>query len=382
MPLGQDIASGRAHADPLFPNFNWEIAHKFQTLIFYLGVPLIVTFFREIFPLYFRQRTIFSCLVLLTPVRIFSVVTPGFQFFTLCVIGYLLLTFIKIVRQKNRDVWLIIVGALAIILTSLNDIIFLSVWMNDYNHAFLQRFIRTDNLSAVGQLIFVFMNSVVLARLYSNSLQQEEKLTQELTMINQNLDDLVKKRTQALDASRKELEKANLSLEQMTRKDPLTGLWNRRHFDAVIHTEWRRCLRYQKPIAVMIFDIDYFKQYNDCYGHVAGDACLIQIAQTASELFKRASDLVIRLGGEEFAVVMPELGKDEAIRMAGHLLQKMEELDIPHKCSPLCPRVTVSIGVTSNVPEFHESFEELLLMADKALYQAKSAGRNQYQYLP
>jgi diguanylate cyclase (GGDEF)-like protein len=310
------------------------------------------------------------------------VVTPGFQFFTLCVIGYLLLTFIKIVRQKNRDVWLIIVGALAIILTSLNDIIFLSVWMNDYNHAFLQRFIRTDNLSAVGQLIFVFMNSVVLARLYSNSLQQEEKLTQELTMINQNLDDLVKKRTQALDASRKELEKANLSLEQMTRKDPLTGLWNRRHFDAVIHTEWRRCLRYQKPIAVMIFDIDYFKQYNDCYGHVAGDACLIQIAQTASELFKRASDLVIRLGGEEFAVVMPELGKDEAIRMAGHLLQKMEELDIPHKCSPLCPRVTVSIGVTSKVPEFHESFEELLLTADKALYQAKSAGRNQYQYLP
>jgi diguanylate cyclase (GGDEF)-like protein len=374
-----------------FPFFSWEIAHKLQTLTFYLGVPMIVTFFRVVFPTHFQQRTVrviqgiaaaFATLVLLTPVRIFTAVNPGYQLFALCVIAYLIIRFIKIIHQKNKDAWLIIAGGLAIVLASLNDIIFLSIWMNDHSLPFLRSIIRTDNLSAVGQLIFVFANSIVLAKRFSDSLVQEEKMTQELKAINQNLDDLVKKRTEALDESRKELERVNHTLDQMARKDALTGLWNRRHFDEAIEVEWRRCLRYQKPLALMMLDIDYFKEYNDCYGHVAGDECLIKIAQTVNGLFRRSSDLTIRYGGEEFVVVMPEAGKDEATKMADRVLERIEELDIPHERSPVASRVSVSIGVTSMVPEHHRSFEELLLTADKALYQAKSAGRNQYQYLP
>lgn len=374
-----------------FPLFSWEIACKLQTLTFYLGVPMIVTFFRMVFPAHFHLRTVrviqgiaaaFGVLVLLTPVRVFSVANPGYQLFALCTIVYLIYSFIKVILQRNKDAWLIIVGGLAIILTSLNDIIFLSIWINDHSLPFLQKIIKTDNLSAVGQLIFVFINSIILAKQLSNSLDHEEEMTQELKAINQNLDHLVQKRTEALDESSRELQKANHTLAQIARKDPLTGLWNRRHYDEAIETEWRRCLRHKKSIAVMILDIDYFKKYNDCYGHVAGDECLIKIAQAVDALFSRSSDLTVRFGGEEFVVVIPETERDEATEMAGRVLKRIEELNILHECSPVNSRVSVSIGVTSIVPEHHHSFKELLLTADKALYQAKSAGRNQYRYLP
>ncbi|HZJ83552.1 MAG TPA: diguanylate cyclase [Clostridia bacterium] len=374
-----------------FPLFSWEIAHKLQTLTFYLGVTMIVTFFKLIFPTHFDQRTVrvirgiaavFVALVLLMPVRIFSVVNPGYQLFAICAIAYLIITFIKIILEKNKEGWLIIAGGLAIVLTSLNDIIFLSIWMNDHNLLFLRSFIRTDNLSAIGQLIFVFTNSMVLAKWFSNSLEHGENMTQELKAINQNLDYLVTKRTEALDESRRKLEKANHTLEQMTRKDPLTGLWNRRHYDEAIEIEWHGCLRYKRPIALMILDIDYFKKYNDCYGHIAGDECLIKIAQAVDALFRRSSDLIIRYGGEEFVILMPAAEKDEATKMAGRVLEKIEELNILHERSPISSRVSVSIGITSMVPEHHHSYKELLLTADKALYQAKSAGRNRYQYLP
>jgi diguanylate cyclase (GGDEF)-like protein len=371
-----------------FPQFSWEIAHKALTLTFYLGVPLIVTFFREAFPAHFHQKVVrviqsiaamFVALVILTPARIFSVVNPGYQIFTICVIVYLMATFMKIVHA-NDDGWLIIAGGLAIILTSLNDIIFLSIWMNDHSLPVLRNIFRTDNLSAIGQLIFVFTNSIVLAKRFSKSLEYEENMTKELTAINQNLDALVKKRTEALNESKIELEKANYTLEQMARRDPLTGLWNRRHYNETIELEWRRCLRHQKPITIMVLDIDYYKMYNDCYGHVAGDECLIKIAQTIEVLFGRSSDLVVRYGGEEFVIVMPEAGETQAIQMARKVLKSIEALNIPHELSPIAPRVTVSIGVASMVPEDHRSYGDLLLSADKALYQAKSAGRNRYHY--
>ena len=374
----------------LFPSFSWEIAHKLQTLTFYLGVPMIVTFFRVVFPDHFHQRTVriiqviaslFAALVLLTPLRIFSVANPGYQLFALCTIVYLIITFIKVILQREKGSWLIIVGGLAIILTSLNDIIFLSIWMNDYSIPFLRQIIKTDNLSAVGQLIFVFTNSMILAKRFSDSLKHEEKMTQELKTINQNLDDLVKKRTEDLEESKRKLQKANHALEQMTRIDPLTGLWNRRHYNGTMENEWNRCLRNQMPIALMMLDIDYFKKYNDCYGHAAGDKCLIKISRILQGLFRRASDIIIRFGGEEFVIIMPETNKDQAIKIADRVHKKIEESNIVHECSPIS-RVSVSIGVTSFVPELHQSFEELLLKADNALYLAKNSGRNQYQYSP
>lgn len=382
----------------LFPYFDWEVAHKIQTLTFYLGVPVILMFFKSVFPNNFHSRIVkvvqgvgiaFGCLVLLTPARFFTVINPAYQVFAFLVIVYIISAFIKMLIRKEKGIGLIIVGGMALILSSLNDIVFLSIWMNDYGSSLLRSLFRTGNLSSVGQLLFVFANSLVLAQRFSKALEQEEVMTAQLKEINLNLDELVAKRTEDLEKSKEkiayqkmELQKANKSLQLLSLKDPLTGLWNRRHYDNIIQIEWNRALRHKRPISLMLLDIDYFKAYNDCYGHKAGDECLIQVAQTIKDYSRRASDLAARYGGEEFVVIMQELDKDEATEIALLLRKAIEELSIAHKCSTVSPWVTVSIGVTSIVPNNNSSPHELFLTVDKALYQAKAAGRNQVKFLP
>ncbi|MGI6114119.1 MAG: diguanylate cyclase [Mahellales bacterium] len=382
----------------LFPNFNWEVAHKIQTMAFYLGVPIIVTFFMSVFPKYFNRRLVkiieligigFSALVLLTPARIFTVVNPAYQTFAFAAVAYLIITFIKIILGKEKDVWLIIVGGLFLILTSLNDIVFLSIWMNDYNIPILRTIIRTSNLSSVGQFIFVFTNSLMLAKRFSKSMEHEEVMTTQLKEINLNLDKLVKNRTKALDESRKrieqqkfELEQANQKLQLLSLKDPLTGLWNRRHYDLTIVREWQRCLRQKRPVSILMLDVDFFKQYNDFYGHNEGDECLVLIAQTLKSLFKRSTDWIFRYGGEEFVIIMVDCGKDEALRMAQLVRKSIEDLNIPHQYSSVSPWVTASIGVTSIIPDNKYSYKEFFQIVDKALYKAKEAGKNQVVFLP
>lgn len=228
-----------------------------------------------------------------------------------------------------------------------------------------------------------------MAQKFSNALDKEEVITAELKEMNVNLDKLVKKRTEALERSRQkiehqkaELEKTNRVLYLLSLKDPLTGLWNRRHLDETIQLEWGRSLIHREPISLMMVDIDHFKNYNDYYGHKVGDECLIKVAQTIKVSFKRASDLVTRYGGEEFVVIVPKSGKDEIIKMALFLRKNIEELNIPHNCSPTSTCVTVSIGVTSGIPDINCSPKDLFLTADKALYQAKASGRNQVKFLP
>lgn len=381
----------------LFPDFNWEIAHKIQTLTFYLGVPLIVMFFRSVFPKCFHPIIVriilligsaFGCLVIFTPVRIFSVFNPLYQVFAIVVILYIISIFIKMIIQKEKGIGVIVLGAMAMMLTSLNDIAFLSIWMNDNGSHFLRTYVRTGNLSSVGQLIFIFANSIVLAKKFSFALEQEEVMTAQLKEINLNLDKLVIKRTEALEESREEieyqkleLEKANQFLQLLSLKDSLTDLWNRRHYDDTILMEWNQSLRYKKPISLMMFDIDFFKAYNDSYGHKAGDECLVKVANATKEFFRRAGDKVFRYGGEEFVVVMSGLRKDDAVKIALSLRKAIEELKIPHCSSKISSWVTVSIGVTSAIPNMDSSIDELFLMVDKALYQAKGAGRNQVKVL-
>lgn len=382
----------------LFPNFNWEVAHKIQTLTYYLGLPIIVMFFKSIFPKAFHDKILriiqligiaFGVLVILMPARVFTVFNPAYQMFSFIIMVYLVTTFIKILIRKGKGVEVIVVGALVLILTSFNDIVFVSTWMNDHGSTLLRTLFRAGNLSSMGQLVFVFTNSLELAKRFSVALEQEEVMTTRLKEINLNLDELVFQRTKALEKSREkieyqkhQLEKANQALQLLSLKDPLTGLWNRRHYDDTMQMEWNRSLRHKSPISLMILDIDYFKAYNDCYGHMAGDECLIKIAETTKNFFKRASDLVVRYGGEEFVVIMPGLEKDDAVQRALLLRKAIEELNVPHKCSPISPWVTVSIGISSTIPNKNSSPEELFLTVDKALYQAKAAGRNQVKLLP
>ncbi len=382
----------------LYPGFSWELAHKLQTLAFYLGVPIIVMFFQSVFPARFHASVVrlvqgvagaFAAIVLFTNARAFTVVNPAYQLFTLLVMVYTLYALVQALLHKDVGVKLIMMGALAIIITTLNDMVFLSIWMSDSGSPQLRSIFTTGNLSSVGQLIFVFANALVLAQRFSTALEQEEVMTAQLKVLNAGLDELVTERTKALEQSKKEIEQQKLELEEANRvlnlislKDPLTDLWNRRHYDNVIKLEWNRALRHGTPISLLLLDVDDFKAYNDTYGHQAGDNCLIQVAQIMHSLFNRASDLVARFGGEEFIVALPGLSRDEAMQMAAVLQQTIEEMRLRHEYSSVSPWVTVSIGVTSRIPSRDSTPRDLFLTVDQALYQAKAAGKNQVKFLP
>ncbi|WP_166268947.1 CHASE domain-containing protein [Marinobacter caseinilyticus] len=171
-----------------------------------------------------------------------------------------------------------------------------------------------------------------------------------------------------------ELTTAKLELEKMSLTDGLTELANRRHFDLYLDHEWRRARRQKSPISLIMLDIDYFKPFNDQYGHPAGDRCLEQVAQALRSVVRRPTDLVARYGGEEFAIILPET--DNAPVVAEACRAAVEALGVPHSFSEVSAVVTVSAGVCTLVPDTTLSPDELTQRADRALYQAKDAGRN------
>lgn len=165
-------------------------------------------------------------------------------------------------------------------------------------------------------------------------------------------------------------------LHVLTLRDPLTGLNNRRAFEAELSKAWRRCWRMRVPIALLFVDIDYFKRYNDHYGHPAGDACLIEVARILADSVGREGDMVARIGGEEFVLLLPDTSADGARHVAGRLHERLEACALAHGHSEVADRVTVSVGVSSCLPRDGLSPELLLADADKALYAAKRQGRN------
>lgn len=172
-----------------------------------------------------------------------------------------------------------------------------------------------------------------------------------------------------------QLNAANKELQRLSTTDGLTGIPNRRMFDELSIREWRRCERMKKPIALVMIDIDYFKQFNDHYGHQAGDHCLRAVAAQVARAAPRAADLAARYGGEEFVLVLGETDADGARWVADNIRQHVGELGIPHMTPSR--RVTISCGVASVVPKGDMTLEVLLRSADDALYQAKAAGRDQ-----
>lgn len=178
------------------------------------------------------------------------------------------------------------------------------------------------------------------------------------------------------------LEETHLQLQALTMTDGLTHIANRRCFDNALSQEWSRQLRSESPLSVLMIDVDYFKQFNDRYGHQGGDDCLRQIATTLSSHARRPGDIAARYGGEEFTLILPLSRQEDAESIAQQICQSIATLQIPHEGSPL-GLVTVSIGVATMIPLGQIGPEQLLMRADEALYQAKHAGRNQvmtYRY--
>lgn len=174
-----------------------------------------------------------------------------------------------------------------------------------------------------------------------------------------------------------ELKRHRDLLTRISATDGLTGIPNRRYFDEYILTEWRSASRNQTPLSVVLMDIDFFKPFNDNYGHLVGDDCLKEVAQVLDASLNRPADLAARYGGEEFVAVLPETDANGAWLIADKLRQAVAGLGIPHEYSKVADNVTLSLGVATCIPTVLSTPEELLQAADKSLYKAKMSGRNQ-----
>jgi len=159
--------------------------------------------------------------------------------------------------------------------------------------------------------------------------------------------------------------------------DDLTGLANRRQFMTILNKEWQRLGREKKPLSLIMCDIDYFKSYNDTYGHPLGDETLKSIGQVLKMAAQRSSDLAARYGGEEFALVLPNTDQEGAVVVAERIRLEIENLKIPHQKSRISKYVTMSLGIATIIPQNTVDYTNLVKKADKALYQAKFQGRNQ-----
>jgi diguanylate cyclase (GGDEF)-like protein len=173
-----------------------------------------------------------------------------------------------------------------------------------------------------------------------------------------------------------ELKCAREKLLELSITDGLTGIANRRKFDEQIAVEWQRAKRIHHPVAMIMIDIDFFKNYNDHYGHQIGDNCLREVAGLLKHSVKRGSDFVARYGGEEFALILPMTDGQAALKIANTVCQNLSELALPHASCAL-KHLTLSAGVAFNIPSKNSAVEELLRHADDALYMAKNSGRNQ-----
>jgi diguanylate cyclase (GGDEF)-like protein len=211
----------------------------------------------------------------------------------------------------------------------------------------------------------VLLGATILFCLYANyKLEHDERMGY-----------LQDRREQIFDA---QLQGAHDLLAHQATTDPLTEVANRRYFEAYVQDYWRRALELHQPISLILLDIDHFKRFNDHHGHQAGDRCLVTVTQAVQGCLRRTGDLVGRLGGEEFAVVMPEVNEAVALAVAQRVRSAVEARAVPHATSPTADVVTVSVGVVTLWPSegVANSAQALYAQADDALYEAKHAGRN------
>lgn len=199
----------------------------------------------------------------------------------------------------------------------------------------------------------------------------------ELMEKNKRLEQEIEQRKKA----EHDLIKLNLELEKLANIDGLTGLANRRQFDLTLQKEWSILKRKKLPLSLIICDIDFFKKYNDSYGHIQGDECLKQVAQGIKKAVQRPSDLVARYGGEEFIIILPNTDIKGAIHVAQNIKIAIENLQIIHSDSEISKYVSLSLGISSLIPQGEISSEMLKIKADEALYIAKNKGRNRYEYI-
>ncbi|MCI0486158.1 MAG: GGDEF domain-containing protein [Blastocatellia bacterium] len=188
---------------------------------------------------------------------------------------------------------------------------------------------------------------------------------------------LLQERLHLLELRTRQIEQANQDLRRLSYLDSLTGIANRRHFEETLDIEWRRASRAGTAISLIMIDTDFFKPFNDTYGHQRGDECLILTANTLRNALNRPGDLASRYGGDEFMILIPGTNAQGAAELAETIRARVEAMEIMHEGSPVDKVVTISLGVVTGYPTVGFSSGELIAAVDEALYQAKEDGRNQ-----
>ncbi len=186
----------------------------------------------------------------------------------------------------------------------------------------------------------------------------------------------LQRKVDELEKTKRELEEVNRVLEHLSSHDGLTGIPNRRSFDEVLNREWKRAIRNEEKISIMLIDIDFFKNFNDIHGHIMGDSALRLVAKTISKSVKRPGDFVARYGGEEFIVILPNTDSNGAFELGELIRKNIEQVGIINEGSKISGVLTISVGIGTDEPNQGSKLEKILEEADFALYESKKNGRN------
>ncbi|MFB2975590.1 diguanylate cyclase domain-containing protein [Microseira sp. BLCC-F43] len=251
-------------------------------------------------------------------------------------------------------------------------------WIEDISQTNARSFLRDKIAAAVGikaalgvPIIVGYRVFAVLVFLHKNQITPDGRLIELVNGVATQLGALIQRKK-----AETALKKANQELERLAALDGLTSVANRRQFDKILQQEWYRLKREQLPLSLIMCDVDYFKCYNDRYGHMEGDNCLRQVASAIASASRRPANLVARYGGEEFAVILPNTSAEAALKVAELIRNQVQQLKIPHALSNASQYVSLSLGVSTIVPTGDSSPLDLIEIADLALYSAKQQGRN------
>ncbi|GEL77815.1 sensor domain-containing diguanylate cyclase [Tenuibacillus multivorans] len=357
------------------PHFPWQWAMRLEYLSFIWIAPLFSFAISYMYPkqanfiytrIYFIGVIIGSSFILFTPSYVFTEYLTVLQATVLFGVIYIFYVIIKAYRARERHAFINLMGMIVLLLTGLNDAFYYNEWVN------------TEPILSIGFLIFLFIQTIILAIQHGHVIESFKDSSEELKRLNQQLEEKINERTKALEKSQKELLEKNRFLQKISYLDELTQIPNRRSYINVFEKDISEAKENGESIAVLLIDLDLFKNINDRYGHQMGDACLKILAERLNQHFINIGGFVARYGGEEFVAIVRDLDRNQVLVSAEDLRESILRLKVPGITSE---ELTVSIGVTYE--EQVSTLGNLLVkQADEALYRAKELGRNRVCVYP
>ncbi len=366
------LSTDERYITELIPGLAFNGLIRLEYISFLLAPPAFAAFITQLvpqcYPRWMPPSVIWVGLacavgVMLSVPRVFSEWLPLFQFYLVVSCGFGVYVLGKAVALRLEVARGFFVGFLVLVLATFNDVM---VSLDVLNTPVF--------LVGAGFFCFIIIQSYAISLRSAQAVRSVERLTSELEAYSADLEKKVEERTL-------ELELANKELERLAVVDGLTQIANRRHFDEALDKEWKSHRRRGAPLSVVLCDIDFFKAYNDTYGHLKGDEVLCLVASSIQAALSRPNDMVARYGGEEFVMLLPDTSLSGATDVAERMRRIICELHVEHQASPH-GELSLSLGVASMTPSDSSNKSQLVGRADESLYRAKGNGRNRVEACP